>query len=232
MAQALDAPSPRLRCRGAARILLCAFALTLAAQVVASPPPTAVVGSVNGEPITRQMLVEALRRFRTRASNPEALHQAALADCFRFAVIVQLARREGVIADMGDPGLRSLWAKENERRGRTVAAGGIIYGPRHLTWEQYRSYWLDGVVRDLTAALARAAGPESDAQLERFLEEHAPRFTPPRGKAPLPLAAQRDHVRDEYRRDACEQAIRRAITAAHIVVDAPLVARLTPNSVP
>ncbi|HVU33419.1 MAG TPA: hypothetical protein VHE61_08285 [Opitutaceae bacterium] len=209
-----------------------ALGLVLVAPWVAAAPPAAVVGSVNGDPITAQCYVEALRRHRTREPDVAALHQAALHDCIRFAVILQLARREGVIANVSDAGLRSLWMKENDRRARTLAAGGIIYGPRHLTWEQYRSYWLDGVLRDLTVALARTAGPESDAQLAHFLEEHAARFTPHGGKTPQPLSAQRDHVRAEYRRDACERAIRRAIARANVVVDAPVAARLTPNTVP
>lgn len=118
--------------------------------------PPQPVALVNGDPVTIGEVVEALRRLRSRYSDPAELRRAALSDCVRFAVTLRLAREHGLIDDVGDAAVRHAFDMENTQRASALASGTVFYGPRRLTWEQFRSVWMDRLQYDLAAKLYEA----------------------------------------------------------------------------
>jgi hypothetical protein len=114
----------------------------------------AAVATVNGEAVTARELVESMRRLRTRHADPAELRNAALAACVRFAVTLQLARDHELLGDVTDAGLRQAFAVEN--RADAEEGGTVFYGPRRLSWEQFRAVWLDRLERDFGRSLLAA----------------------------------------------------------------------------
>jgi Esterase/lipase len=133
---------------------------------VASDP----VAKVNGSPVTVREYVEALRRLRSRHQDPEELRRAALVECVRFVATLQLAQTHNLVPEVSDVFMRNAFAEENQRRADASAAGAVVYGPKQLTWEQFRAVWLDGLHYDLARVLsAGEVGPVEGRQQMRPL---------------------------------------------------------------
>jgi hypothetical protein len=77
------------------------------------------------------------------------LRERALADVTRVAVELNLAHRQGVLADSGYDAFLHNWQTENARRRTAVAAHQVIYGPVQYTESNYFTY----VLNNLAAAL-------------------------------------------------------------------------------
>lgn len=142
--------------------MLAAGALGLAAApCFAGVAPGDTALSVNGDPVTVRELVEAQQRWRFKTEDPVLLQKIAVEDCVRFKIMEQMARRYGLLQDISDEGLRTTFRRENERRARVLAVGGVIYGPRQFAWEPFRMYWLDGLRRQLEDRMGGVGGPDS-----------------------------------------------------------------------
>lgn len=161
----------------------------------------APVAMVNGDPIATREFVEALRRARALHDDGEKLRAVALEACVRFVVTLQLAREHGVTDVAGDAALREEFAQENARRAAALAKGGVVYGPRRLSWEQFRATWLDRIELALGRALLARQPPAASAAL-------------------VPHADLR----------ACATAIDAARARAEVQPDAALLATLEPNT--
>ncbi len=185
--------------RGSCLIFLAGLALTsaLARDVKMADE----VATVNGEAITAREFVEALRRVRALHDDGAKLRAAALEACVRFVVTLQLAREHGVTNVAGDAGLRGEFTAENARRASSLAKGGVIYGPRRLSWEQFRATWLDRIELELGRALLARNPPAPSVQ-------------------PVPHADLR----------ACEAAIDAARGRATVRSDPARLAALDPNT--
>lgn len=127
--------------------------------------PPQPVAFVNDEPVTIREFVEAMRRLRSRFREPAELRRAALTECVRFAVTLQLARAHQLLDEVSELAMRQAFARENQRRARAAATGAVFHGPRQLTWEQFRAVWLDRLHYDLARALP---GAEADAAGDRL----------------------------------------------------------------
>lgn len=159
------------------------------------------VAMVNGDAIVGREFVEALRRVRALHDDGAQLRAAALEACVRFVVTLQVARAHGVTGVASDAALREEFARENARRATALAEGGVVYGPRRLSWEQFRATWLDRVELDLGRAL---------------LAHHPP--------------ASRDRGTPHADLRACKAAIDAARARASVRPDAARLAVLHPNS--
>lgn len=190
----------RLR-RVLASLLLLATMGSSAAPGLPAAEPGARVATVNGDAITAREFVEALRRGRALYDDETKLRQAALVECVRFVVTLQLAREHGVAAATGDAELRNAFTTENARRAATLAKGRVVYGPRQLSWDQFRATWLDRVERELGYALLARKAPASSAKAVPHQELLA-----------------------------CEAAVSAALARADVQPDAALLATLGANT--
>jgi hypothetical protein len=135
------------------RFLFLSAAMAAAAFAVEEGPETAMVvttevGRVNEAVITAREFVEALRRQRFRQQPATEWRQAAWEECVRFKLVQLFARDLGRIDDVSETALRAAWAQENARRAAALAKQEVFFGPRQLTWEQFRSTWEDVIERD------------------------------------------------------------------------------------
>lgn len=143
--------------------LISLVGLALTSAPVRGVNLTDEVATVNGDPITAREFVEALRRARALHDDGAKLRVAALEACVRFVVTLQLAREHGVTTVSGDAALRGEFAADNARRASTLAKGGVVYGPRQLSWEQFRATWMDRIELELGRALLARNLPASSA---------------------------------------------------------------------
>jgi hypothetical protein len=129
------------------------FFLLFAALVSASPAlaeiaATTEVGRVNDAVVTAREYVEALRRLRFRQQPIPELRLAAWDECVRFKLVQFFARELGRIDDVSDAALRQAWGRENARRTSALDSKQVVFGPKLLTWEQFRATWADVIERD------------------------------------------------------------------------------------
>lgn len=216
----------------ATRRIACCFLLALAAAPgLAAGDLERAVATVNGVAVTAREFVEAQRRLHYRfEDDARGLRTAALAECVDFQVRLQMARARGLIGDTTDAFVRTAYAAENQRRLDAKAAGQPVFGPVQLTWAQFRSYWLDGVERQLREAINREAGPETEDELRQFYKISAAQFTAPHEKEPRPFAELVGHVRDKFRQARYEGAVHEAIHAAKVESDDAFAATLSPRT--
>lgn len=187
------------------------------------------VMAVNGDAVTAREFVEAMRRHRFRTNEAATLREAAREDVVRFKVTLQLARAHGLAADSSDAALRELFRKENERRAQGMAAGAPVFGPRQLTWAQFRAHWLNGIERELSHAVNDKAGAATEAELREFYRANPKVFTAPKQKTPEPFEAVRGHVVDTYRKHRYTEAVRAAVARAKVETDGAWLERLRPE---
>lgn len=123
-----------------------------------------LVALVNGEPIEvlewKAMMdekrSEVLSKFPSGLKEKQAveqLKQTALEECIRRQIILQLAKREGLIEQITYGELLEQMKKENEERKRKKEEGGIIYGVQEYNPQTYFTYLFSNLVPDLIAAL-------------------------------------------------------------------------------
>lgn len=213
-----------------------------------APPVTAVVATVDGQdiPVGEFALYLAQERaatfthFRQKfgaddgpgfwttehdGQTPAAyLRERALADVTRVTVELNLAHRQGLLADSGYDAFLRNWRTENARRRQAVAAHQVIYGPVQYTESNYFTY----VLSNLAAALRdRLTDTRAITTPDSALRSY---FTAHRGDFPhQSFATAREEVRQAYVLDRYRALIGRLAGSAqarvrHQVFDAVPVA--------
>lgn len=54
--------------------------------------------------------------------------------------------------------MREAYERENVRGAAALAKKQVIFGPRQLTWEQFRATWADGIERDYGRRMIEGTG--------------------------------------------------------------------------
>ncbi|MBB6735275.1 peptidylprolyl isomerase [Cohnella zeiphila] len=197
-------PRPRKRrLRGA---VLAASALLLAAVAIAATPgirhqggEADIVATVNGEPIARQELLQAMREQKAktaayyraqrgadagpdfwtaplRGEAPiEKLKRDALAQTVRLKVQQMMARQEGLTDDISYASVQKRLKAENERREKAGSGQSDVYGPRQYSEATYYSLLNSNLLGDLKTKL-EGKMTWTDDQLHSYYEAHRADF--------------------------------------------------------
>jgi len=120
------------------------------------------VGRVDAATVTAREYVEALRRVRFRPQPVAEMREAAWEECLRFKFVQIFARELGRLAEASDEAVRAVYVQENDLRATRLARGDVIYGPKRLSWEQFRATWEDGIERDYGRQLLDMGAAEGD----------------------------------------------------------------------
>jgi hypothetical protein len=141
-------------------------------------PLPQVVATVNGEPLARDLLLQGMQKqrhaviryfHRHHAVQPgpdfwkpeeryggespwERLLHQSMDNALQTSLLLQLAAANGIV----DPDSHSIDADRraaNQQRGEVLAAGGIIYGPRHFTARAFHDHSLALLKIELEALL-------------------------------------------------------------------------------
>ncbi|MET9793326.1 hypothetical protein [Streptomyces canus] len=202
-----------------------------------APPVTAVVATVDGQDIPVRELALYLAQERAATfthfqqkfgaddgpqfwttehdgQTPAAyLRERALADVTRVTVELNLAHRQGLLADSGYDAFLRNWQTENTRRRKAVTAHQVIYGPLQYTESNYFTY----VLSNLAAALRdRLTDTRAITTPDSALRSY---FTAHRGDFPhQSFATAHEQVRQAYVLDRYRALIERLAGSAHIHV--------------
>ncbi|MFI7497649.1 hypothetical protein ACIBVL_03890 [Streptomyces sp. NPDC049687] len=202
-----------------------------------APPATAVVATIDGQdiPVRELALYLAQERaatfthFRQKfgaedgprfwttehdGQTPAAyLRERALSDVTRAAVELDLAHRQGLVADSGYDAFLRNWRTENARRRKAVAAHQVIYGPVQYTESNYFTYVLSNLAAALRDRLTDTrAITTSDSALRSY-------FTAHRGDFPhQSFATAQEEVRQAYVLARYRALIEHLAGSAHVRV--------------
>ncbi|QHT63102.1 hypothetical protein GXP70_26125 [Paenibacillus lycopersici] len=172
------------------------------AQAAKSPdvPDSAVVATIDGEPVTaaefrgkqstkRAGVYDYFQQTYRLADTPDfwasayggertvdKLRADTLAAIVEDKVQLRLAKREGIVQDIGYGSFLKQWEAENKRRAQTLKKGGLVYGPARLEASFYYDTWLTDNVERLKEKLA-ARDVIGDAQLNAYYEAHLADYT-------------------------------------------------------
>ncbi|MET7690529.1 hypothetical protein ABZT06_21560 [Streptomyces sp. NPDC005483] len=202
-----------------------------------APPVTAVAATIDGQDVPVRELALYLTQERSAAfthfrqkfgaedgpdfwttehdgQTPAAyLRERALADVTRVTVELNLAHRQGLLADSGYDAFLHNWQAENARRRTAVATHQVIYGPVQYTESNYFTYVLNNLAAALRDRLTDTrAITTPDSALGSYFSAH-------RGDFPhRSFAAAHEEVRQAYVLDRYQAAIDRLTGAAHVRV--------------
>ncbi|MFG2131829.1 hypothetical protein ACGFNV_28975 [Streptomyces sp. NPDC048751] len=202
-----------------------------------APPVTAVAATIDGQdvPVRELALYLAQERaatftyFRQKfgtddgpdfwttehdGQTPAAyLRKRALADVTRATVELNLAHRQGLVADSGYDAFLRNWQAENARRRTAVATRQVIYGPVQYTESNYFTYVLSNLAAALRDRLTDTrAITTSNSALRSY-------FTAHRGDFPhQSFATAHEEVRQAYVLDRYRALIERLAGSARVRV--------------
>jgi hypothetical protein len=202
-----------------------------------APPVTAVVATIDGQdiPVRELALYLAQERaatfthFRQKfgaddgphfwttphdGQTPAAyLRERALADVTRATVELDLAHRQGLVADSGYDAFLHNWQTENARRRKAVAAHQVIYGPVQYTESNYFTYVLSNLAAALRDRLTDTrAITTPDTALRSYFAAHPGDFPH------QSFTTARDEVRQAYVLDRYQAMIGRLTESARVRV--------------
>lgn len=126
------------------------------------------VGKVNGATIVAREFVEAMRRYRHLDVSDVEQRRLAREDCVSFKIIELFACELEMLPKPSDRALRDAFARENVRRASALSREQVIYGPRQLTWEQFRATWRDKVERDYGRQLLASQSTERQRGMDEY----------------------------------------------------------------
>ena len=202
-----------------------------------APPATAIVATIDGQDIPVRELALYLAQERAATfthfrqefgaedgphfwttehdgQTPAAyLRERALADVTTITVELNLAHRQGLLADSGYDAFLRNWRTENARRRQAVATHQVIYGPVQYTESNYFTYVLSNLAAALRDRLTDTrAITTSDSALRSYFAAH-------RGDFPhQSFATAHEEVRQAYVLDRYRALIERLAGSAQVRV--------------
>ncbi|MEU1481073.1 hypothetical protein [Streptomyces sp. NPDC005760] len=209
-----------------------------------APPVTAVAATIDGQDIPVRELVLYLAQERSATfthfrqkfgaedgpefwttehdgQTPAAyLRERALADVTRVTVELNLAHRQGLLADSGYDAFLRNWQAENARRRTAVTTHQVIYGPVQYTESNYFTYVLNNLgaaLRDRLTDTRAITTP--DSALRSYFSAHRGDF-PHRSFAAAHEEVRQAYVLDRYRALIGRQAGSARVRVHHAVFDA------------
>ncbi|MEU9242637.1 hypothetical protein [Streptomyces sp. NPDC048385] len=211
---------------------------------VPPPPVTAVVATVDGQniPVREFALYLAQERAATFThfgqkfgaddgpgfwttehdgqTPTDYLRERALADVTRVTVELNLAHRQGLLADSGYDSFLRNWQTENARRRQAVATHQVIYGPVQYTESNYFTYVLSNLAAALRDRLTDTrAIPTPDNALRSYFTAHRGDF-PHQSFATAHAEVRQAYVLDRYRALIARLAESAQVRVHHKVFDA------------
>ncbi|QHW32945.1 peptidyl-prolyl cis-trans isomerase [Paenibacillus rhizovicinus] len=190
----------KLKLAGAGLLALLAILIGVSvyraqAAKIPSVPDTAVVATIDGEPVTAAEFLgmQTTKRagvydyfqqtyklgdtpdFWTSAYGGERpadkLREETMTAIAGDKVQLMLAKQEGIVQDITYEAVLKQWESENKRRAQTLKKGGLVYGPAHLDAAFYYDTWLTENVERLKAKLAQRDA-FTEAQVNAYYEQH------------------------------------------------------------
>lgn len=138
---------------------------------------------VNGDPlepgflhmVMEEMRPMALSMYPDGLESEEAsayLKETALEECIRRMVILQLAKREGLIDRIDYSSLIEAMEQENRDRKKIREEGGVVYGILEYDRQTYFTYLFSNLKRELMEKLENKELKTDDDELYDFYRNH------------------------------------------------------------
>lgn len=141
------------------------------------------VAKVNGEPLEPGFLHMVMEEMRPMAlsvypdglDSEEAaayLKDAAFKECIRRMIMLQLAKREGLIDKIDYTSLIEAMEQENRDRKKIKEEGGVVYGILEYDRQTYFTYLFSNLKRELMEKLIYKELKTDDDELYDFYRNH------------------------------------------------------------
>ncbi|RAV04614.1 hypothetical protein [Paenibacillus sp. YN15] len=156
----------------------------------------------------------------------ELLRKQALTDVVRLKVVLQLARREGVIQDTSFAAVEEEMGKENERRKKAVANGEPIYGPVRFEASTFVPFYQSKLAVVLKEKLAATVLAATEEQLKAHYEAYKRNLFPVEDRIRFEKAAVsyrlngKDSAETKQAAQAAAAELRRRLAEGQSVADA------------